>query len=79
MSKEERITTKLQIVAYMHCKLCLDDKPDEFSPAEWSSLDVGWTPFGLQVWCRRHNCNVANVDFQGLKHPAITYRENEDN
>ena len=51
------------IVSYFHCKKCLVELPKGVSPAEWSSQDVGWTEYGIQVWCNRHNENIVGVDF----------------
>lgn len=65
-------TNKIEITAYMHCKKCMDAIPEKTSPRSWAQLEVGWTPAGLQVWCRRHECNVLHVDFEGQEHPART-------
>lgn len=72
------ITPDLQIAAYMHCGLCLEQKPNDISPQDWARLSAGWTDRGLQVWCDRHNCNVLNIDFEGHKLPAITSRRLPD-
>lgn len=66
-----------QIKMYMHCARCLGDRPPTVSPADYSQLDIGWTDHGLQVWCRRHDCNVLHVDFEGVKHPASTSRKSD--
>lgn len=69
-------TAKLEIFQYLHCRKCLNEvlekAPDARgeSPATYSRLDVGFTPVGLQVFCRRHNINVVHIDFQGQTHPA---------
>jgi len=72
--KPKRISNKLSIHAFLHCSLCLQELPDGQSPQQFSRLDVGWTPHGLQVWCRRHGVNVLHVDFEGAQHPADTSR-----
>lgn len=59
-----------EIVAFMHCGRCLAELPDGTSPQEWVQIEAGWTPLGFQVWCKRHDCNVLHVDFEGQKHPA---------
>lgn len=70
------IPNELSISVYMHCSKCIDEwkvgvsGTEGQSPATYSQLSVGWTPQGLQVWCRRHDCNVLHVDFEGTKHPA---------
>ena len=64
------ISNTNEIEMFIHCAACLSEKPDNTSPREWASLEVGWTKLGFQVWCKRHDANVMHVDFQGAKHPA---------
>jgi hypothetical protein len=59
-----------QIERYMHCGQCIRELPTGTSPRDYSSVEVGWTVFGLQVWCKRHECNVLHVDFEGMQHLA---------
>ena len=33
------------------------------SPRDYAQLEVGYTETGLQVWCKRHEINVLNLDF----------------
>jgi len=61
-----------QIQAFMHCGKCLAQIPEGVSPGEWADLEFGFTQTGLQVWCRRHDCNLVHIDFEGHVHPAIT-------
>lgn len=61
-----------EIKLYMHCGLCVAEKPADKSPREWGQLEMGWTPIGFQVWCKRHECNVLHIDFEGAKHDAET-------
>lgn len=70
-------TNKNEIKLYMHCALCLTELPSGSSPQSFGSLEAGWTPDGLQVWCKRHDVNVINIDFEGQQHPANTTRENK--
>lgn len=56
-----------EIKAYLHCALCLGERAGQH-------LEVGWTPRGLQVWCRVHDCNIVHIDFEGRTHPANTTR-----
>ena len=62
---------KPQIVQYMHCRKCLEEKPSDRSPAEWADSELGFTKEGIQIWCNRHNINLAHIHFQGSHHPAI--------
>lgn len=59
------------IASYFHCARCLQERPPHISPREWAQLEVGFTPLGIQVWCRRHEMNVLHVDFEGQRHPAV--------
>jgi len=68
------ITADNDIHMYLHCSLCLEDIPDGVSPREWSQIEVGFTPIGLQVWCKRHEANMAHIDFEGETHPANMQR-----
>lgn len=61
---------KTQIHMFMHCVRCMEEKPPGTSPRDWSQLECGWTKKGFQVWCKRHECSVVHVDFEGVKHPA---------
>jgi len=49
-----------EIHSFLHCGRCIDEMPDGVSPREWSRTQTGMTGHGLQVWCLRHDCNVAN-------------------
>ncbi len=70
-----------QIQMYFHCGLCLAELKEiqrqlsHISPVEYSRLSIGFTPLGIQVWCNRHECNLAHIDFQGKQHPANTSRQ----
>lgn len=55
---------------FLHCGLCLHERPIDQTPAQFARLSVGWTSIGLQVWCERHECNVCHIDFEGVQHPA---------
>ncbi len=73
MTKNNVIPIKIEpeIFQFFHCAMCLEDKPDGIAPREWSLIECGWTKQGFQVWCRRHNCNVIHVDFEGVIHKTI--------
>jgi hypothetical protein len=73
------ITSDHDICNYIHCQACLSEISEfEGDPAyaeiaaRHSRLDIGYTHQGIQVWCRRHNCNVVNLDFQGFRPKANT-------
>ena len=56
------------------CSRCADDVTEgraaAVSMADYMRLDVGFTPKGLQVWCRRHEANVVHIDFEGRELPT---------
>jgi hypothetical protein len=60
------------IVQFFHCRHCLAELPKGESPQGYASLEVGFTVLGVQVWCKRHDCNVVHVDFQNMSLPANT-------
>lgn len=62
------------IETFIHCSECLQILPPNTSPREWADLEVGFTPLGLQIWCKRHECNVVHIDFEKKRHPANTSR-----
>jgi hypothetical protein len=69
-----------EIESYIHCAVCvaeyMEGGPEVRgkSPAEYATLEVGTTKRGFQIWCRRHDCNVMHVDFEGHRHKANTSR-----
>ena len=64
------------IVSYFHCKTCLAEMPKGVTPAKWSNQQAGWTGYGLQVWCNRHNKNILAIDFN--KVADVINREKEE-
>lgn len=66
-----------EIRGFMHCGLCVmeykrlraENSPEVngVSPGDFQRLEVGSTPYGIQVWCRRHDVNVLHADFEGRK------------
>ncbi len=65
---------------FFHCGLCLNEldqvrKKEPKSPREYAELEVGWTKEGIQIWCKRHNCNVIHINFGGRKMEADTTRK----
>lgn len=70
MSTQE-IPNTCEITMFLHCGLCLAElkelwkKGEEVSPRDYARTQTGYTVLGLQIWCNRHDCNVAHIDFQG--------------
>ena len=63
-----------EIEMFLHCALCIRELPRGESPQTYASLEAGYTVKGIQIWCKRHNCNILHVDFEGTKHPGNTTR-----
>lgn len=76
---KRKIPATNEINSFFHCRQCLDEKPSNFSPREWASLEVGFTKLGVQVWCKRHECNIVHIDFERLRHPAEMRTERQLN
>ena len=78
--KVKEITANNQIEMFLHRGKCLEEwkMTSGVSPREFAKIEFGWTPSGIQAWCFRHNVNIINIDFEGMKHKAITYaKENK--
>lgn len=75
MTEDEEIPNVNSIVSFFHCELCLEELPDGVSPREYAEHEVGWTEIGIQVWCKRHECNVIHMDFEGNKFNANDTRK----
>jgi hypothetical protein len=77
------ISSDNQIEVFLHCRLCLEEfkagvpEARGKSPKEYADTQAGWTKQGLQVWCNRHEVNVAHIDFGGHKMRANTRRTPE--
>ena len=71
-SKFEHVSNLNNIVQYIHCGMCLEETGDKpYHPL----LEVGWTKFGMQIWCRIHDVNIMHMDFEGSKHYADQTRQ----
>jgi len=68
--RRPRPSSENSIQLFMHCRRCLQERPEGESPQTWARLSVGWTDIGIQVWCNRHEINIVHVDFEGEVHPA---------
>ena len=51
----------------LECKRCVETVPFGVGLEEWKRVVVGMTSYGFQVWCARHQCNIAHFDFRGTK------------
>jgi len=63
----------LNIDSYVTCTKCAEEVADvepNISLQDYAAIDVGFTNWGLQVWCRRHQVNIVHIDFGGAQLPA---------
>lgn len=51
------------IIRFLHCARCLEERPEDQSPAEWARLNIGMTKQGIQIWCERHHSSVDDIKF----------------
>lgn len=56
-----------QIKHVLECKRCIESCPAGMLLEDYVRVTVGLTPYGLQVWCKRHQVNVAHLDFRGAR------------
>jgi hypothetical protein len=77
--KREGISNENEIKLFLHCGQCVEEAISKgVSPADYQSIEAGWTPIGLQVWCKRHDKNIIHIDFQGQQLPANTTIKKDD-
>jgi len=54
----------------LHCKMCVEELPANTNPKDWARLSFGsfhkpnQPGIYLQLWCDRHDCNVATIHVQ---------------
>ena len=61
------------IDSYVACTKCAKEVADiepKISLQDYAAIDVGFTNWGLQIWCRRHQVNIVHIDFGGVQLPA---------
>jgi len=64
-----------KILGYWNCMLCLEDLPEGVSADEYQDVTAGFTSKGMQVWCKRHDCNIIFLDFEDHVIVGDTSRE----
>ena len=67
----------LNIDSYVACTKCVGELAGiepKISLQDYAAIDVGFTNWGLQVWCRRHQVNIVHLDFGGQQLPADVRR-----
>lgn len=53
---------KNPIKIYFHCKECIKEQPDGFSPSDFQNISAGLTDDrSIVVWCERHESIVTII------------------
>lgn len=66
------VSPKNEILTYAHCARCMGELPKGMSPKEYSMVQIGFTTRGIQIWCNRHDMQVAHIPIKGLPVPKCT-------
>lgn len=77
-AKEPNNSLKNDILLFWHCAKCSDQVPPELSLREYANIEVGLTPDGIQVWCKRHEVNVACFSIAELANEVLRVRERRE-
>jgi len=48
-----------------------EEKYLPISPRMFADIEVGFTKKGFQIWCKRHEINIADFDLMGNKVAVI--------
>lgn len=75
MAEPRPIPNTNSIIQYLHCGQCIKDIKEKvipLSPQQYAKTEVGFSELGIQIWCLRHNLNIAHIDFGGQKLRANT-------
>jgi hypothetical protein len=63
--------TAHRITHYLVCRKCQSLPRARQHVLKRSALQIGITPLGLQIWCTRHEINVALIDFEHTRHSVV--------
>jgi hypothetical protein len=61
-----RKRNECEIISFLHCKKCMEEYMNneklnsKMSPKDYSDTQTGFTKHGIQIWCNRHDCEVAH-------------------
>lgn len=52
---------------FLHCGMCMDELPDDKTPADYAEYHAGLTEDGdIEIWCKRHQAIIIRY---ALKDP----------
>lgn len=86
-STSEPVGNYNEMQSFFHCGMCFAEwQSGEATKAmghptsmrEYAQIEVGNTPRGIQIWCKRHEVNIAHIDFEGYQHPANVSRKTDN-
>lgn len=49
-----------EISTFLHCRECVDERPESMSPREYTNLECGLTETGFAIQCIRHKHTVMS-------------------
>lgn len=52
---------------YFNCTKCLEELPRNTSPKEYARQQLSITKEGLQLWCNRHDMNIALIRLRAAR------------
>lgn len=61
------LPNSFEIKHFLECRKCAETCPAGMSMQKWVDIQVGLTPWGIQVWCVRHKANITHIDFRGQR------------
>jgi hypothetical protein len=57
--------TESKITHLFCCRLCIAEVPLDIPLKQYQSVEMGMTEKGFQLWCKRHACNIVNIELNG--------------
>jgi hypothetical protein len=68
----ESIPERNHIEQYFHCGDCMKESGDK---PYTQDIEVGFTIWGIQIWCREHEANIMHISFEGGFLPSANGKE----
>lgn len=68
--EDRQIPIRNSITQSVHCSKCVKELAEQkipLSPQQYAKVEFGFTKWGVQLWCSRHNRNIIHVDFGDQK------------
>jgi hypothetical protein len=55
---------------YFHCRKCLEEKHHTISVKDYCRISVGKNKAGIQMWCDRHDMEIAFFPYDWKNSPV---------